>query len=61
MVCEESFVVSMLFDSGLCVPDEERGGQLKAREKAKTLNPFNMYKERKKRESVEKVERAKPA
>ena len=61
MACVDSLAVSMLFDPELTVPDEERAGQVKAREKAKALNPFNIEKERKKRESKEKGERAKPA
>ena len=44
--------MNMLFDSLLKVPDDERAGQIKAREKAKLTNPFNAdsEKEREKRE-----------
>ena len=46
----------MLFDSELKVPDEERSGQIKAREKPKHANPFNAEseKERRKREKEKK-------
>ena len=52
----------MLFDSELKVPDEERSGQIKAREKPKQANPFNAdsEKERKMREKAKKKELDEP-
>jgi hypothetical protein len=62
MVCEDAVAVNMLFDSELKVPDEERSGQIKARERPKVTNPFNAdsEKEKKKREKEKKVEQDKP-
>ena len=59
LVCVDAIAVNMLFDSELKVPDEERIGQIKAREKHKPSNPFNAdsEKERKKREKEKKEER----
>ena len=56
LVCEDAVAVNMLFDSELKVPDEERTGQIKAREKLKLANPFNAdsEKERRKREKEKK-------
>ena len=58
MVCDEAIAVNMLFDSALKVPDDERTGQIKARDKSKLTNPFNAAseKERRKREKEKKVE-----
>ncbi len=52
----------MLFDPELKVPDEERTGQIKARDRPKLTNPFNAdsEKERKMREKEKKVELEKP-
>ena len=62
LVCDDTIAVNMLFDSELKVPDVERTGQIKAREKAKLTNPFNAdsEKERKKREKEKKDELEKP-
>ncbi len=62
LVCAEAVAVNMLFDSELKVPNEERIGQIKAREKPKLSNPFNAdrEKERKRREKEKKVELEKP-
>ena len=43
----------MLFDSELKVPDEERIGQIKAREKPKLANPFNADSEKEKKKALE--------
>jgi chorismate mutase len=48
--------VNVLFDSELKVPDDERIGQIKAREKPKLSNPFNADSERERRQS-EKAKR----
>ncbi len=52
----------MLFDSELKVPDEERIGQIKSREKPKLSNPFNAdsEKERKMREKAKKKDLEEP-
>jgi chorismate mutase len=52
----------MLFDSELKVPDEERIGQIKAREKSKLPNPFNVdsVRERKMKEKAKRRELEKP-
>ena len=62
LVCDDAIAVNMLFDSELKVPDEERIGQIKAREKPKLSNQFNAdsEKERKRREKEKKVELEKP-
>ena len=62
LVCDDTIAVNMLFDPELKVPDEERAGQIKAREKAKLANPFTAgsEKERKRREKEKKVEPEKP-
>ena len=58
LVCDDTIAVNMLFDPELKVPDEERAGQIKAREKAKLANPFTAgsEKERKRREKEKKDE-----
>jgi len=62
LVCEDAIAVNMLFDSELKVPDEERIGQIKPRERPKLPNPFNAdsEKERTMREKEKKVEQEKP-
>ena len=62
LVCDDAIAVNMLFDPELKVPDEERTGQIKARERPKLLNPFNAdgEKERKMREKEKKLELEKP-
>ena len=62
LVCADAVAVNMLFDPELKVPDEERTGQIKARERPKLTNPFNAdsEKERKMREKEKKVELEKP-
>ncbi len=62
LVGEDAIAVNMLFDSELKVPDDERTGQIKARERPKLTNPFNAdsEKERKMREKEKKVELEKP-
>ena len=62
LVCDDTIAVNMLFDPELKVPDEERAGQIKAREKAKLANPFTAgtEKERKRREKAKKDELEKP-
>ena len=58
LVCDDAIAVNMLFDSELKVPDEERSGQIKARERPKHANPFNAdsERERKMREKAKKKE-----
>jgi len=62
LVCDDAVAVNMLFDSELKVPDEERIGQIKAREKPKHANPFNADSERERRlrEKAKKKEFEKP-
>ncbi len=62
LVCDDAFAVNMLFDPELKVPDDERTGQIKARERPKLPNPFNAddEKERKMREKEKKLELEKP-
>ena len=62
LVCVDAIAVNMLFDSELKVPDEERIGQIKAREKHKPSNPFNADSERERRlrEKAKKKEFEKP-
>ena len=62
LVCDDDIAVNMLFDPELKVPDEERTGQIKARERPKLPNPFNAdgEKERKMREEEKKLELEKP-
>ena len=62
LVCEDAIAVKMLFDSELKVPDEERIGQIKARERPKLTNPFNAdsEKERKMREKAKKKDLEEP-
>ena len=62
LVCEDAIAVNMLFDSELKVPDEERIGQITARERPKLTNPFNAVseKERKMREKEKRLELEKP-
>ena len=62
LVCADAIAVNMLFDSELKVPDEERIGQIKAREKPKQANPFNAdsEKERKMREKAKKKDLEEP-
>jgi hypothetical protein len=54
--------VNVLFDSELKVPDDERIGQIKAREKPKLSNPFNADSERERRlsEKAKRKELEKP-
>ena len=62
LVCVDALAVNMLFDSELKVPDEERIGQIKARDKPKLSNPFNAdsEKEKKMREKAKKKELEEP-
>ncbi len=62
LVCVDALAVNMLFDSELKVPDEERIGQIKAREKSKLPNPFNVdsVRERKMKEKAKRRELEKP-
>ncbi len=62
LVCADAIAVNMLFDSELKVPDDERIGQIKAREKPKHSNPFNAdsEKERKMREKAKKKDLEEP-
>ncbi len=62
LVCADAVAVNMLFDSELKVPDEERIGQIKARERPELANPFNAdsEKERKMREKAKKKDLEEP-
>ena len=62
LVCVDAIAVNVLFDSELKVPDEERIGQIKAREKPKLSNPFNADSERERRlrEKAKRKEHEKP-